>query len=376
MATLFDTEDAKKIIMSCPNEDTQYKPPNMDNNKYAYVTLVMLGDSYISGAIVLAKSLDYCQSKADKVVLVTPDVSNEGKEILSKYFDLVKVVPYIRVFNWRGLHKDYLNLVFTKFHCLELTQYKKILLIDADAIVLKHPDHLFSLNTPAGIYLSDKNLIISYDNNGNYILPKSGEYEWYNKFCNKIPHGSLIPKDITDRVKREKMNSGMGGGLMLLEPRKGECENIVKDARNSDLVRKFFVWPEQQFLTVKYSGKWHSINPRFFGLQGYPHWKVLFGLQYGGDKPFVLNFKFPNDVRIKYPDFILWHTIYHQILKDNPEFMNNNYTLKEVNDFHKLFDKNDIDIDPRMLFDSVSNGGGSNYDYINLFNKLCNKILK
>jgi hypothetical protein len=358
MATLYDDNDLKNIIMECPNEDISYKDPivmtRLGKALYAYVTLVMLGDRYIPAAIVLAHSIKKLGSLADTVVLVTPDVTQEGRELLQLYFTHVISITYVDIPNWRTKkqkHKKYLELVFTKFHVFNLVQYEKILLIDADALVLKYPDHLFSLDAPAGCFLEDKNLIITYDADGNYILPKNGQFEWYKKYCGEIQHGTIIPKHFTDRIRTERNNSGIGGGLMLLKPRAGEFEAIIKDVTTPTsmkiLVERQFVWPEQQYLTLRYSGKWTSINPRFFGLQGYPHWKVLYGLQYGGDKPFMMDSKFDINIRAQYPDYILWHEYYKEILSQHPT-LKTSTVLIEANEVHKHFHTS-INKQSRML---------------------------
>ena len=346
MATLYNEEDLKNIVMKCKNEGPYLDPDDMINEdgskNYAYVTLVMLGDLYVSAAIVMAYSLRKLNTKSDLVVLVTPDVSEDGKRVLGRYFDKVKEINYVTVPNWRTkkqTHRKYLELVFTKFHLFNLTEYKKVLLIDADAIVLKYPDHLFSLNTPAGCLLENKDLFISYDAKGNYILPPNGKIEWYDIYCQCCPHGSKIPKEYTDRIYKNFQNSGIGGGLMLLKPRKGELESIIRDVSHGKmkyLLENKLIWPEQQYLTLRYSGHWRMINPIFFGLQGYPHYSVLYGLQYGGDKPFVLNSKLDINMRIEFPDFILWHRYYKEILQNNPELLQDP-SLKETNEMHKFF---------------------------------------
>ena len=99
--------ELNKLVLQCENEDITYKSPDkmtdsMGNNIYAYVCIVMLGDSYIPGAIVLAQSLINCGSKADRVCLITPDVSEEAKKLLQMFFNKVKVVDYIQVNNWRA----------------------------------------------------------------------------------------------------------------------------------------------------------------------------------------------------------------------------------------------------------------------------------
>lgn len=335
------------IIMKCKDENTMYPdPPEMFNKdgtcKYAYVTLVMLGDTYVAGAIMVAYSVRKAGSLADLVVLVTPDVSENGKDVLRKFFTHVIEVDFITVPNWRVQkqpHRKYLELVFTKFHLFNLTQYEKVLLIDADAIVLKHPDHLFTLNTPAGSLIEYKDQLISYDRNGGYVYPKDGQLKWYKEMCDCCEHGKLIDKKITDKVFTDFKNSGVAAGLWLLKPEAGELDRIlndVKQGRSKWLVGQKYVWPEQQYLTGFYSGKWTSINPRFYGLQGYPHWSVLYGMQYAGDKPFTEHSKAPITERMKYTDFVLWHQFYYEILKNNPD-LQNAPSLNEANGMNKFF---------------------------------------
>jgi len=368
-------ENLEKIILKCENENEEYpKPEKMrdtnGNNIYAYVTLVMLGDAYISAAIVMAQSLINTGSEADRIVLVTNDVTEEGKNILSMFFNHVIPITYIEIPNWRTekqTWRKYLNLVFTKFHVFNLVQYKKIILIDADALILKHPDHIFSLNAPAGCFLEDKNLFIFYNEDGTYRLPDS-PIPWYEKFCDIAPHGALIPKEFTEKIRTNFKNSGIGGGLMLLEPKLGEFDDIIHNISSGEmkyLIEKKFVWPEQQYLTLRYSGLWHNINPRFFGLQGYPHWKVLYGLQYGGDKPFQLNSKIPIENRMKYDDYILWHDIYREILNKNPELVNS-VVLKEVNQLTSLFLKNKKL--SRAKLNQIEYGGNEYDEYYSRFN--------
>ena len=358
MATLYNDSDVEDIIMKCPDENATYNnPPKMydSNGKrlYAYVTLIMLGDSYIPAALVLAKSIRDAGSEADLVVLITPDISEDGKRALSVFFDRVIDINYVKVKNWRTTKqttREYLNLVFTKFHVFNLVEYKKVILIDADALVLKYPDHLFTINAPAGCYLEDKDHIITYDRKGNYILPDNKKIKWYDEMCNCCGHGKLIDRSITDRIKKNYRNSGIGGGLMILEPKIGELDNIILDVSrgySKFLVENKLIWPEQQYLSLRYSGKWHGINPRFFGLQGYPHWKVLYGLQYGGDKPFMIKSKMDINIRLLFPDYVLWHELYSVILNEHPGF-------KDIETFSDSIKMNNIFSSKREMSRAVS----------------------
>lgn len=122
--------------------------------KYAYVTLVMLGDKYVPGAIALAKSLISSGTRYDKVCMITNDVTK--KQDLDKVFDKVVCVPYLyyqcgTMLTQRqaDLYSDWINYSFTKWRCFQLSQYTKCVYLDADQIVLRNIDHLLNLLPPA-----------------------------------------------------------------------------------------------------------------------------------------------------------------------------------------------------------------------------------
>ena len=111
MSTLYTEEELNNLVLNCPDENTDYPRPKImidehGNKLYAYVTLVMLGDRYIPGAIVLAHTIKRLDSQADLVVLVTSDVSIDGKKILSMFFDKVILVEKVLVPNWRTKNKN------------------------------------------------------------------------------------------------------------------------------------------------------------------------------------------------------------------------------------------------------------------------------
>ena len=168
MTTSYTDDQLQKLILWCSDENTNYPSPDImtdghGNKIYAYVTLIMLGDKYIPGAITLAYSIKRLDSNADLIVLVLPDVSEKGINLSSTFYDKVIHVDPIYVPNWRTKNqpnRKYLDYVFTKFHLFNLTQYKKIIMIDADALILKYPDHLFTLNTPAGSFIENKEQFI------------------------------------------------------------------------------------------------------------------------------------------------------------------------------------------------------------------------
>ena len=63
--------------------------------KNAWVTLVMLGDGYIPGALAMAASLRFQKTKYDIICMITNDVSEIAKIELEKVFDSVRLVEYM-----------------------------------------------------------------------------------------------------------------------------------------------------------------------------------------------------------------------------------------------------------------------------------------
>jgi glycogenin glucosyltransferase len=325
----------------CGNEDEIYKiVPNDINekNNYAHVTLIIINNekNNIAPAIVLAHSLRKVETKAELIALVTfiESVNSDHiMKLLRMFYDHVKIVSPIKIENWRNKknpNKKNLNYAFTKFHLFNLTEYKKILYHDTDTIVIKYPDHLFSLKTPAGT-----------------LIPKNNDLKIktskYYKYC---VHNEIIPKAITDKVETNIHNSGIGNKLLLLEPNVNELDNIIeqvtKNEKMNELVKNMFIWPDQQYLTLRYSGKWTAINPKFYGLYydesdkfNSDKYNKLINIQYDEDKPYMLESKHEISYRVEQDDFIIWHKYFREILLTYPELNDNNY-LKEALDVHKF----------------------------------------
>lgn len=308
------------LILQCENEDVDYNIPEKitdsnGKNIYAYVTYVFLNDKNIVGALVLAQSLINCGSNVDRVVLVSHDISQTAISLLRKYYNQVIPISYVNITTLTvdDMKNKYVNIMFSKLFCLNLTQYKKIILVSPDTVILKHPDHVFSLNTPAGILQSEINTIEKYIN------------------CDKLIHGSIIDKKVTSDVLNNN-NLGINDDYLLLTPELGLFDDIlleISSGKYQDILGDLS-YPLQQFLTHKYSGKWTQINPRFLGNNGEPNWKVLFSTTVNINM--ITNIKDYIDLDI----YILFTDIYRQILNTYPEFIDIDI-LKDINKTTQMF---------------------------------------
>ena len=307
--------DLDQIQLYTEQEKRLFEKKIPKDLKAAYVTLVMIGDSYVSGAVILGKSLKKSGTTVDLLCMVTDDVSKEGRELLSIYFKLVDV-DYIDVKTPRGV---YLDKIFTKFHIFNMTEYDKIAFIDADAIVFSHTDELFNLDTPAAT-LFEKYIYIYTDKKENYIAPPNNRIEWYDKYPE---HNQIIPKYLTDDVLYS-CNTGAMASLFLIKPDKEVFKDIMNDLTTENYYSYFLHtrsrWPEQQYMCLKFSGQWRSINPIFLGFQGYPHYTKVFSVHQAGSKPFLLRDEINDRQDTLYDDFNIWYYLLKQFMEEYPQY--------------------------------------------------------
>ncbi|KAG2044464.1 hypothetical protein BDR03DRAFT_1004775 [Suillus americanus] len=122
---------------------------------FAFVTLVT-SDSYLPGALAISGALkDVHQTephevKHDTVCIVTPEILDITTiKLLRKTYDIVIGVEVIGQSDPTGLNlmgRPDLDTVLTKLHVFRLTQYSKVIFLDADVLPLRPLSHLFHLD--------------------------------------------------------------------------------------------------------------------------------------------------------------------------------------------------------------------------------------
>ncbi|KAL4305745.1 hypothetical protein HN51_039731 [Arachis hypogaea] len=106
----------------------------------AYVTL-LYGDEFLLGVRVLGKSIRNTGSTKDMVVLVSDGVSDYAKNLLRADGWIVEMISLLANPN-RVRPKRFWG-VYTKLKIFNMTNYKKVVYLDADTIVVKNIDDLF-----------------------------------------------------------------------------------------------------------------------------------------------------------------------------------------------------------------------------------------
>ncbi|XP_062227499.1 UDP-glucuronate:xylan alpha-glucuronosyltransferase 1-like [Phragmites australis] len=116
--------------------------PKTGRRRQAYATVLHSADAYVCGAIALAQSIRQSGSTRDLVALV--DAHGHGAD---KRAALVaagwQVRPAPRIRNPRAVRHAYNEWNYSKFRLWQLTDYDRVVFLDADLLVLRNMDFLF-----------------------------------------------------------------------------------------------------------------------------------------------------------------------------------------------------------------------------------------
>jgi len=268
-------------------------------SKFAYATLVMLGDTYIPGAIALAWSLRYAGTKHDLVVMISEDVSLAGRFALNRLFDRVIVVPLIEgeaiQGGWEKRKHLYgwMSKCFTKINAANLTDYEKVAMVDADMLAVSNPDEIFDLPTPAGICSS-----IGFD----------------DPLDHNRRHGKKLPKAM---VQDSVSKYGMRGCLYLLKPSAADYQAMraILAERGGYGDNEHYIGADERLITEFYIDQWTHIHLKF----GCHSWapQIL-----GGESPVMLHFVTEKPwiaTDQDWPDYLLWHKFARECAEKVPE---------------------------------------------------------
>lgn len=331
--------------------DFLQKPDSMrredGTRKYAFVTFIMMNDSFLPGALMLAYGLKKENYDADIVCMVTEKISQKTKETLSLLFDHVVEVEEIYIYHKRRQKRQDRPFLFTRFHAFRLGgdgdlgfNYDKIVMLDSDVFPLRNYDHLFTLNTPAGTVNEKREYCLEYDEKGKYIVTddmiENKKWKWHQVYDPICPHGSKIPVDICNRVKEDPSNMGVNSSLLVLTPSMDEFHSIMEDIQKPEVqkyIGDIFNWPEMQYVTIRWKEKWTNVDLIFNGFGGYPDISILYGLHYAGFKPWSFKHKKKIYIMGQHKDFQFWYVNFiEMVTKDYPELMKFNKIRKLYND--------------------------------------------
>ena len=177
---------------------------NKNNSKYAYVTIIFLGNLYLPGILVLGHSLRKVNSK-HKLICMVQDRDEYGFnkitdveiDTINKIYDLVIGIDLIKIeckseyFLQKKTFYKYIDYYSTINNILGLIEYTKIIYLNASVIVNKNIDNIFeSYNKSTYKYHNYYNEWALTNNMGLhdnflYIIPSIYIYNKYLKLKNE-----------------------------------------------------------------------------------------------------------------------------------------------------------------------------------------------
>ncbi|XP_047332087.1 UDP-glucuronate:xylan alpha-glucuronosyltransferase 1-like [Impatiens glandulifera] len=113
-------------------------------SREAYVTILHSTDTYVCGAIAVAQSIRMSGSNRDLLILVDETINGYHRSGLHAAGWKIKTFDRIR--NPKAEKDAYNEWNYSKFRLWQLTDYDKIIFIDADMLVLRNLDPLFNLH--------------------------------------------------------------------------------------------------------------------------------------------------------------------------------------------------------------------------------------
>ena len=239
-------------------------PADLAPDRYAYAALLLGGDSYLPGCLVVGAALRWhVHTTATLVCMIDDSVTQGAREMLGQIYDHVPLVRRLRAHDSgypKELLADAYRDMYTKLHLFDaaLFPYERVCFVDADLLPIRCFDHLFTLPAPAAV-------IESVDPTSQYA---------YIHHMHGVRHGGPVPPAILEVTSDDDVTGGINGGLMVIKPDRARFEDMVAriqrpmpewGPRHRQLYERGirYGFPEQHFLQVEFHNAWTAIDPRF-----------------------------------------------------------------------------------------------------------------
>jgi len=178
----------------------------------AFITFAN-SEQYSDGILALAESLREVKSKYPLIAMVTAQVSQDKRNLLSDIGCIVRLVHELVLPEELNLEAKRWGPAFTKLISWQFEEYSKLIFLDSDLLVLKNIDELFSLNDTLHATLDTdasscnfKPERLSLINSGVLVLkPQKSVFAAYMKTLHDqefLAKGKVNDQDVIARVSK------------------------------------------------------------------------------------------------------------------------------------------------------------------------------
>ncbi|KAJ4964821.1 hypothetical protein NE237_016670 [Protea cynaroides] len=153
-------------------------------HREAYATILHSAHVYVCGAIAAAQSIRMVGSTRDLVILVDDTISEHHRGGLEAAGWKIRIIQRIR--NPKAEPEAYNEWNYSKFRLWQLTDYDKVIFIDADLLILRNIDFLFgmpeitAIGNNATLFNSGVMVIEPSNCTFNLLMDHINEIESYN----------------------------------------------------------------------------------------------------------------------------------------------------------------------------------------------------
>lgn len=277
----------------------------------------MFGESYLPGVKALSASIKASGSKHDFVLMITDDVKVES---VAPYVDRVARVKYLkypstpmRTQAQISRYGEWIESSYTKWNCLALTEYSKVLFLDLDLIVLRNIDHLFDLPAPAATFSSP--------NDDSHVAIRPGNQVPMANLYGNMNHGATVSNDaIRESLKGTYVANA---SVVLLQPSMADYEGLKRMvlSESTDAKARGYGWSQcnsgvdEQSIVEYYLNKganWTHISQIYNMIPWRKNWLPLHGPEKGVE-PYVYHFIGPKPWTMKrgdWEDLSTWYAFF------------------------------------------------------------------
>ncbi|KAL8166165.1 hypothetical protein V2J09_007664 [Rumex salicifolius] len=155
-----------------------------NKRREAYATILHSAHVYVCGAIAAAQSIRMAGSTRDLVILVDETITEYHREGLAAAGWKIHTIKRIR--NPKAEPEAYNEWNYSKFRLWQLTDYDKIIFVDADMLILQNIDFLFQMpeisatGNNATLFNSGVMVIEPSDSTFQLLMDHINEIESYN----------------------------------------------------------------------------------------------------------------------------------------------------------------------------------------------------
>lgn len=226
------------------------------DHQAAYVTLLSKS-SYLPGVLVLDYTLRLVGSCYPLVVMVTASLPQECRNVLTgrgiRLRDIANLEPPEGIHSLAH-HDTRFRDTWTKLRVFELVEFKRVVLLDADMIVMRNMDELFDVELAADT-IAATHVCACNPRKLPHYPP-----DWIPANCAYTPlvhpSGLTSPTKITDNSPRP--HTQLNSGLVVLRPSLELARAVYNHLNTSPLVSSWS-FPDQDLLADFFRGRWEPL---------------------------------------------------------------------------------------------------------------------